>query len=59
MACAAEDEQDRVLCDAECTEKLKGIEIVTLPSGLQYQDIVQGKGPSPPTGYQASAAVSK
>lgn len=41
-----------VLCDAECNKALEGKEIVTLPSGLQYKDIVIGKGSTPPIGYQ-------
>lgn len=42
----------RVLCDDACMEALEAKEMVTLPSGLQYRDVVLGKGPSPPTGYQ-------
>ena len=42
----------RVVCDADCVKGLEGTELVTLPSGLQYKDVVVGKGPTPPTGYQ-------
>jgi len=48
----AEDSPVPVLCDAECVKALDGKELVTLPSGLQYKDVVLGKGPSPPVGYQ-------
>lgn len=30
----------------------------TLPSGLQYRDIVKGKGPSPPVGFQVPNSAS-
>ena len=43
---------DRVLCDAECVAKLEATEKVTTASGLQYQDIVKGRGPVPEVGYQ-------
>ena len=46
-----------VLCDAECVKALEGKELVTLPSGLQYKDVVVGKGPVPPTGYQVGVMV--
>ena len=47
-----EEEVIRVVCDADCVKGLEGTELVTLPSGLQYKDVVVGKGPTPPTGYQ-------
>ena len=51
-----EEEVVRVVCDADCVKGLEGTELVTLPSGLQYKDIVVGKGPTPPTGYQVGGA---
>jgi hypothetical protein len=42
-----------VLCDATCVANLDKIELVTLPSGLKYRDIVVGKGPTPESGFQA------
>lgn len=42
----------KVLCDAECVSALESKELVTLPSGLQYKDLVEGKGPNPPVGFQ-------
>mmetsp|Transcript_26986 Transcript_26986/g.59012 ORF Transcript_26986/g.59012 Transcript_26986/m.59012 type:complete len:217 (+) Transcript_26986:76-726(+) len=42
----------KVLCGPECTADIEAKELVTLPSGLQYRDIVVGRGPSPPVGYQ-------
>lgn len=43
---------DRVLCDADCATKLAAGDIVTTASGLQYQDIIEGRGPVPEVGYQ-------
>lgn len=40
------------LCDASCLESLEKLELVSLPSGLQYRDIVVGKGANPPVGFQ-------
>lgn len=40
------------LCDVECARALSTVERVTTPSGLQFQDVVVGTGPSPPVGYQ-------
>ncbi len=48
-------DSEAVLCDAACTKELETKELITLPSGLQYRDLKEGKGPMPPTGYQASA----
>jgi len=45
-------EEVKVLCDAACVSSLESIEMVTLPSGLQYRDLTVGKGPLPPKGYQ-------
>lgn len=44
---------NKLLCDEECLAKLDSIETQETKSGLKYKDIVVGKGPSPPTGYQA------
>lgn len=49
---AIETETEKVLCDAACLAALEKLELVTLPSGLQYRDIVVGKGPTPQIGYQ-------
>jgi hypothetical protein len=38
------------LCDVQCAQKLG--ERTKLPSGLEYQDIVEGKGAKPVVGYQ-------
>lgn len=40
------------LCDAECVAALP--KRVTLPSGLEYVDIVPGTGVKPVTGYQVT-----
>lgn len=48
----AEDEPSKLLCDAECQAALAQVEKVKLPSGLQFQDIKVGTGPTPPVGYQ-------
>ena len=41
-----------MLCDAACVAALADKPRVTTASGLQYIDIVEGKGVSPPKGYQ-------
>jgi peptidylprolyl isomerase len=42
-----------LLCDASCAAGLeKAAELITTPSGLQYRDIVVGKGPQPVVGFQ-------
>ncbi|CAL8472004.1 g11546 [Coccomyxa elongata] len=46
---------NKLLCDEECLAKLDSIETQETKSGLKYKDIVVGKGPSPPTGYQVTA----
>lgn len=50
--------KEQVVCDAECLSTLDSIPMVETPSGLKYQDIKKGKGPSPPTGYQVSTHPS-
>lgn len=44
---------NKLLCTEECQAALEGLETHETKSGLRYKDIVVGKGPSPPTGYQA------
>ena len=44
---------NKLLCTEECQARLDGLEMHETKSGLRYKDIVVGKGPSPPTGYQA------
>eukprot|EP00271_Cylindrocystis_brebissonii_P004693 TRINITY_DN1650_c0_g1_i1.p1 TRINITY_DN1650_c0_g1~~TRINITY_DN1650_c0_g1_i1.p1 ORF type:complete len:295 (-),score=42.31 TRINITY_DN1650_c0_g1_i1:696-1580(-) len=46
---------EKKLCDADCETGLTGIATVTTESGLAYKDIVVGKGPSPPIGFQVAA----
>mmetsp|Transcript_19017 Transcript_19017/g.48008 ORF Transcript_19017/g.48008 Transcript_19017/m.48008 type:complete len:223 (-) Transcript_19017:180-848(-) len=46
--------KEQVVCDAECVSTLDNIPVIENPSGLKYQDIKKGKGPSPPTGYQVT-----
>ena len=43
---------NKVLCDEECIANLESLQTEETKSGLKYKDIVVGKGPSPPTGYQ-------
>ncbi|KFM24526.1 Peptidyl-prolyl cis-trans isomerase FKBP16-3, chloroplastic [Auxenochlorella protothecoides] len=45
----------KVLCDADCAASLADKERVRTASGLEYIDLVPGKGPSPRIGFQASA----
>lgn len=40
---------------ARAPQGLDKLEMVTLPSGLKYRDIVVGTGPSPEPGFQARA----
>jgi peptidylprolyl isomerase len=42
------------LCDARCLEELASRPRIKTPSGLEYQDIVVGSGPSPQVGYQCT-----
>lgn len=46
---------NKLLCDGECLAKLDSVEMQESKSGLKYKDIIVGKGPSPPTGYQVTA----
>ena len=43
---------NKLLCDEECLASLESIQTQETKTGLKYKDIVVGKGPSPPTGYQ-------
>ncbi|KAI3937247.1 hypothetical protein MKW92_051296 [Papaver armeniacum] len=43
------------LCDAACEKELENAPMVTTESGLQYKDIIVGRGPTPPTGFQVAA----
>ncbi|EFN56968.1 hypothetical protein CHLNCDRAFT_21564 [Chlorella variabilis] len=56
-ALAVDDEPPPVLCDEACAAGLEGRERVTTASGLQYIDLVQGRGPSPPRGYQVTGEL--
>jgi len=55
LAASLPVEEDKVLCGAECTSNLDQMKTVNLPSGLQYKEIREGKGPSPPVGFQVVA----
>ncbi|CAL5220800.1 g2873 [Coccomyxa viridis] len=46
---------NKLLCDEECLASLESIQTQETKTGLKYKDIVVGKGPSPPTGYQVTA----
>ncbi|GJP40365.1 hypothetical protein CLOM_g24635 [Closterium sp. NIES-68] len=50
-----ESEEELKLCSAECEATLDDIPLKTTASGLQYRDIVVGRGPSPPVGFQVAA----
>eukprot|EP00210_Caulerpa_lentillifera_P002647 g2529.t1 len=45
------------LCDDNCVTSLKQSEVITTQSGLQFQDVVIGRGPTTPVGFQAVAHV--
>ncbi|CAM6093415.1 unnamed protein product [Calypogeia fissa] len=49
-----EEEKPRI-CDADCEKDLDKIPTETTPSGLQYKDIIVGKGPNPVKGFQVAA----
>ena len=49
---------NKLLCTEECQAQLESLETHETKSGLKYKDIVVGKGPSPPTGYQAGGPAS-
>ncbi|GFR43996.1 hypothetical protein Agub_g5142 [Astrephomene gubernaculifera] len=55
LAASLPPQDIKVLCNAECTAQLDAVETVTLPSGLQYKDIVVGSGPNPRVGFQVVA----
>lgn len=46
------DDDEKLLCSAECAANLAQSEKVTTPSGLRFHDIVIGTGSSPPVGFQ-------
>lgn len=45
-------EPEKILCEDDCVAALDKIATVKTESGLEYKDIVVGKGITPPTGYQ-------
>lgn len=51
---AGVEDSGKRLCDDECAAKIEDKELVSLPSGLKYRDVVVGTGPNPPIGFQAS-----
>ncbi len=57
MDAGAATQVNKLLCDVECLAKLDSIEAQETKSGLRYKDIIVGKGPSPPTGYQACSVT--
>ena len=44
---------NKLLCDEACLASLDSLDTQETKSGLRYKDIVVGKGPAPPIGYQA------
>lgn len=52
LAASLPQEEDKVLCGPECTSNLEQLKTVNLPSGLQFKEIREGTGPSPPVGFQ-------
>jgi peptidylprolyl isomerase len=43
----------QLLCDPSCASALeRDAQLVTTPSGLQYRDVIVGKGPQPVVGFQ-------
>lgn len=48
-------DESKLLCNPECESTLEQIKLQTTPSGLQYRDIKEGQGPTPPVGFQVVA----
>ncbi|DBA78250.1 TPA: hypothetical protein ACH3X2_008204 [Trebouxia sp. C0005] len=48
-------DDNKLLCNAECMKTIDDIKTVNLPSGLQYKEIKEGTGPIPPVGFQVVA----
>ena len=46
------EEEHKLLCEPACAEELAAKDRVTTASGLQYQDLRVGTGPSPLVGFQ-------
>ncbi|GMH36343.1 hypothetical protein BSKO_04211 [Bryopsis sp. KO-2023] len=44
------------LCGKDCLELINSSKLQTTASGLQYIDIKEGKGPTPPIGFQVVAS---
>ena len=49
----AQDES-KLLCGPQCESSLDQLQMQTTSSGLQYKDIKEGSGPSPPVGFQVT-----
>ena len=47
-------DDNKLLCNAECKKTIDDIKMINLPSGLQYKEIKEGTGPIPPVGFQVS-----
>ena len=47
-----DEEETKVLCDAECVRELETKDFVTTKSGLRYKEIKEGDGIEPPVGFQ-------
>ena len=47
-----------MICEEDCQSKLEGLQTITAPSGLKYKEIAEGKGTTPPVGYQVSFSSS-
>jgi len=50
-------DDNKLLCNAECMKSIDDLKMVNLPSGLQYKEIKEGTGPIPPVGFQVSHVV--
>lgn len=54
MPAAAFDDEHKLLCDAKCEADLANCQRVKTASGLEYIDIREGSGESPPVGFQVT-----
>ena len=58
LPAGAIDDEHKLLCDENCEGELSTKTRVKTDSGLEFIDIVEGTGPSPPVGYQVGGDIA-